>query len=90
MSFFRAPLKIQVSKQDKARVKNLSAAYSWYVSDNFFRVTPYCDETWIFRGALYWDMVQVSEDAEKYRILCNATIRAITTEQAVSMTTTRH
>ena len=41
----RVPLKIQVSKQDKARVKNLSAAYSWYVSDNFFRVTPYCDET---------------------------------------------
>jgi hypothetical protein len=30
----------------------LSAAYSLYVSDNFFRVTPYCDEDWIFRGAL--------------------------------------
>ncbi|CAH1088058.1 hypothetical protein NTG1052_650003 [Candidatus Nitrotoga sp. 1052] len=26
--YLRAPLKIQVSKQDKARVKNLSAAYS--------------------------------------------------------------
>ena len=38
--------------QDKARVKNFSAAYSLYVSDNFFRVTPHCDENWIFRDAL--------------------------------------
>ena len=47
-----AILKIQASKQDKARVKNLSEAYCLYVSDNFFRVTPYCDENWIFRGVL--------------------------------------
>jgi hypothetical protein len=52
MMNYWAPLKIQVSKKDKARVKNLSAAYCLYVSDNFFRVTPYCDENWIFRGAL--------------------------------------
>lgn len=33
--------KFQVSKQGKARVKNLSAAYSRYVCAKFFRVTPF-------------------------------------------------